>query len=179
VNSRGILTIAASLALWASLLVTPAVAGNPAASSAGGPGRDCPGIVWGDGIYYDAAVDPDLPAGASRVWFYMWVGDLASGSDTPTASCHQSWYTIVFLPTDAGGNVLSAVPVFSQTWKGDGKTNEYVAEHAFTTTKPAGLCVFATSRIGSNVIHYAPSGVNACMYLQLDPDSSPGRTFRG
>ena len=77
--------------------------------------------------------------------------------------------------------VISDTPVFSQTWKGDGTTNAYVSTHYFTADPPAGLCVYATSQIGSHVTHYAPSDdpLDPCLWLELDPSSNPGRSFRG
>ncbi len=185
---RRIIGLAVSVALGLSLTVTPAIAhgapvGPPLAHHPG-LGHDCPGIVWGDGVYYDQYWPPPFPddkltGSTTYVNFYIHVGDLAT--DTPTASCRQAWYTIAVLPTDAAGEVLSNRPIFSRTWKGDGLTYEYTAEHYFRVRPPAGLCVYATSQIGSNVIHYAPSDdpTARCMWLQLDPPSNPGRTFRG
>lgn len=177
------LAIAVSMVLGISLTAAPALAGEPSPVAGDpGPGRNCPGIVWGDGVYYDSVFDPTDPllaGGATRVSFYFWVGDLAT--DLPTASCRPARYTVAFLPTDATGVVVSNAPVHTQTWRGDGTTYEFVTAQYFAVDPPAGLCVYATSQIGPNVIHYAPSGADAgtCLWLQLDPESNPGRSFRG
>lgn len=186
--TRRIVAIAVGVALGLSLIAGPALAGDEpiGAPSADNPGlgHSCPGIVFGDGVYFDQFWPPPFPddnltGSTTYAYFRIEVGDLATNE--ATASCRQAWYTIAFLPTDAAGIVVSHVPVFLLTWKGNGTTNAYTASRYFAVDPPAGLCVYATSQIGSNVIHYAPSDdpTARCMWLQLDPESSPGRTFRG
>ena len=186
-----IIAIVAGAALGLYLTAAPALAADRgvAAPSATNPGlgHDCPGIVFGDGVYYDGSwpplaefpPDPNLTGSTTFARFRIEVGDLAT--DLATASCRQAWYTIAFLPTDAAGTVLSDIPAFRLIWKGDGVTNDYTATHYFTTDPPQGLCVYATSQVGANVIHYAPSDDPSvrCAWLDLNPSSNPGRGFRG
>ena len=138
------------------------------------PGLDCPSIVEGDGAYLFHKFEPEgiFFATPHVSWFFV----------LSAPSCRSSAYTLSFLPTDAAGKVLSNRPAISERWRGDGVTTQFsVDAYLPATGYPAGLCVYATSQIGANVIHYAPSGdpATTCVWLELDPSSSGGQSFRG